>query len=115
MSAFRKTIWYRNGKWWKRKNFAFMNQIKDFATTENFQKYKDDKQKESDDFKAILKNIGQDNSTLPIALEDAGASGIAISNWTGIMGANRVFGAKTKKIPTIEHFLLYIEHFRNIQ
>lgn len=78
------------------------HQIKEFATTENFQKYKDDKQKESDDFKALLKNIDQDNSTLPIALEDAGASGIAISNWTGIMGANRVFGAKTKKIPTID-------------
>jgi hypothetical protein len=77
-------------------------QIKEFATPELYEKLKAQKEQDSKDFRDYVKNIGYDNNTLPEALEKAGAAGIAISNWTGIMGANRIFGAKTSKIPMID-------------
>ncbi|WP_250255097.1 M28 family peptidase [Chryseobacterium sp. Marseille-Q3244] len=77
-------------------------QIKEFATPELYEKLKAEKDQATKDFAAYVKNIGYDNNTLPQALENAGAAGIAISNWTGIMGANRIFGAKTSKIPMID-------------
>ncbi|WP_343608800.1 M20/M25/M40 family metallo-hydrolase [Chryseobacterium oranimense] len=77
-------------------------QIKEFATPELYEKLKAEKEQAGKDFRDYVKNIGYDNNTLPEALEKAGAAGIAISNWTGIMGANRIFGAKTSKIPMID-------------
>lgn len=77
-------------------------QIKEFATPQLFEKIKADRAKAAADFRDFVKNIGYDNNTLPEALEKAGAAGIAISNWTGIMGANRIFGAKTKQIPMFD-------------
>lgn len=77
-------------------------QIKEFATPELYDQFKAQRTTDEDEFKKLIKNTGYDNATLPEALEKAGASGIIISNWTGIMGANRIFGAKTKSIPTID-------------
>ncbi|WP_185144789.1 M28 family peptidase [Elizabethkingia sp. JS20170427COW] len=77
-------------------------QIKEFATPEYYEKFKALREKDAEDFKKLIKNTGYDNNTLPEALEKAGAVGIAISNWTGIMGANRIFGAKTQNIPMID-------------
>ena len=77
-------------------------QIKEFATPELYEKLKAEKETATKDFREFVKNIGYDNTTLPEALEKAGAAGIAISNWTGIMGANRIFGAKTAKIPMFD-------------
>ncbi|MGK6340761.1 M20/M25/M40 family metallo-hydrolase [Chryseobacterium sp. DT-3] len=77
-------------------------QIKEFATPELYEKLKAEKEQAGKEFRDYIKNIGYDNNTLPEALEKAGAAGIAISNWTGIMGANRIFGAKTSKIPMID-------------
>ncbi|WP_300669439.1 M28 family peptidase [Soonwooa sp.] len=77
-------------------------QIKEFALPENYEAYKKQKDQDADDFKTLIKNTGYDNNSLPEALEKAGATGIVISNWTGIMGANRIFGAKTKNIPMID-------------
>ncbi len=73
-------------------------QLKEFATTETYEKLKAEKDEASKVFREYFKQIGYDNNTLPEALEKAGAAGISISNWTGIMGANRIFGAKTKTI-----------------
>lgn len=77
-------------------------QIKEFATPELYEKLKAEKEAATKEFREFVKNIGYDNTTLPEALEKAGAAGIAISNWTGIMGANRIFGAKTAKIPMFD-------------
>lgn len=77
-------------------------QIKEFAKPELYDKLKAEKEADDLAFKEFIKSIGYDNNTLPKALEKAGAAGIAISNWTGIMGANRIFGAKTEKIPMFD-------------
>ena len=39
---------------------------------------------------------------MPVALEKAGAVGIVMSNWSRGFGVNKIFGAKTKKIPTVD-------------
>ncbi|CAA7197344.1 M20/M25/M40 family metallo-hydrolase [Chryseobacterium potabilaquae] len=77
-------------------------QIKEFGTPELYEKLKAEKELESKNFRDYMKNIGYDITTLPQALEKAGAVGIAVSNWTGIMGASRIFGAKTTKTPMID-------------
>ena len=49
-----------------------------------------------------VRNTGLTSRSLPAALEEAGAAGILISNWSRGFGANKIFGASTKKIPTID-------------
>lgn len=61
-----------------------------------YEKFKAQRDKDAEDFRTLIKNTGYDNNTLPEALEKAGAAGIAISNWTGIMGANRILEQKPK-------------------
>ncbi|WP_027376951.1 M20/M25/M40 family metallo-hydrolase [Kaistella palustris] len=77
-------------------------QVKEFATPELYEKLKAERLQAGKDFREYVKNIGYDNNSLLEAIEKAGAAGIAISNWTGIMGANRIFGAKTSKIPMFD-------------
>lgn len=77
-------------------------QVKEFALPENYELLKKQRAQDTEDFNKLIANTGFNTSTLPDALEKAGAVGIAISNWTGIMGANRIFGAKTKSIPMID-------------
>ena len=42
------------------------------------------------------------NRNLALALENAGAAGIVASNWSNGFGVNKIFGANTTKIPTID-------------
>ncbi|MCF3108935.1 M20/M25/M40 family metallo-hydrolase [Niabella sp. CC-SYL272] len=77
-------------------------QIKEFASPELYEKMMKERADDAEAFRKAMINTGYTSSTLPEALEKAGAAALAISNWTGIMGANRVFGARTKKIPTID-------------
>lgn len=77
-------------------------QIKEFAKPDLYAKMMKERADDAAAFQKLIANTGYSLNTLPEALEKAGAAGIAISNWTGIMGANRIFGARTKKIPTID-------------
>jgi carboxypeptidase Q len=49
-----------------------------------------------------VRNTGLTSRTLPAALEEAGAAGVLISNWSRGFGANKIFGAATKKVPTLD-------------
>lgn len=77
-------------------------QIKESAKPDLYDKLMKERADDAAAFQQLIANTGYTNTTLPEALEKAGAAGIAISNWTGIMGANRIFGARTHKIPTID-------------
>lgn len=77
-------------------------QYKEFGTEETYTKITDEKKIQSDAWKKSMEFTGYNNNTLPAYLEENGAVAIAISNWTGIMGSNRIFGAKTKNIPMID-------------
>ena len=77
-------------------------QIREFATPDLYDKMMNERAEDAEAFRKLIANTGYTAGTLPEALEKAGAAAIAISNWTGIMGANRIFGARTKKIPMID-------------
>lgn len=78
------------------------HQWKEFATSESFDKMKNDRDLQTKQWNQNIKNTGYNNNTLAVALEKAGAQGIVMSQWAGAMGANRIFGAKTTKIPTVD-------------
>jgi len=74
----------------------------EFGTKESFEKMKKDRTSQTEDWTERIKKTGKTNNTLPVALEKAGAAGIVMSYWSKAFGANKIFGAKTKKIPTID-------------
>lgn len=77
-------------------------QWKEFATEEDIKKYQSDKKAQTDQWASFLRLIDYTAATLPVALEKNGAAGLGMSYWTGITGAQRIFGGKTKKIPTVD-------------
>jgi carboxypeptidase Q len=77
----------------------------EFAKKESFEKMKKERTTQTDAWTERLKKTGTTNNTLPVALEKAGAAGIVMCYWSRGFGANKIFGAKTKKIPTIDLLL----------
>lgn len=83
---------------WGRPDF----QMKEFATEEDYEEIVKQRKIDTDNYNELIKNTGYTKNELPGVFEKAGAVGIIGSYWTGITGANRIFGAKTQKIPTID-------------
>ena len=77
-------------------------QWKEYATAESYEKMKQQRLADATAWNQRIANTGYTAKELPKVLEEAGAAGIIMSYWTGIMGANRIFGAETTKIPTID-------------
>lgn len=77
----------------------------EFGTKESFEKMKADRTKQTDAWTERIKKTGNTNATLPVVLENAGAAGIVMSFWSRWSGANKIFGARTKKVPTIDLML----------
>ena len=74
---------------------------KEFATKSLYEKYKKDKQDSSRGFYANLMKSGLSNSKLVGELEKSGAVAVVINNWSQGWGVDKIFGANTKKIPTL--------------
>jgi hypothetical protein len=72
------------------------------GTEESIKKMKDDRNELSNAWRQRIANTGLNTRTLPEALEEAGAAGILMSNWSRGFGVNKIFSARTKKIPTID-------------
>jgi carboxypeptidase Q len=66
---------------------------------------KKDRTTQTDAWTERIKKTGKTNATLPVALENAGAAGVVMCYWSRWSGANKIFGARTKKIPTIDLML----------
>ncbi|MEK6450224.1 MULTISPECIES: M20/M25/M40 family metallo-hydrolase [unclassified Myroides] len=77
-------------------------QWKEYATAESYDKMKEQRRTDAEEWNQRIANTGYSAKELPKVLEEAGAAGIVMSYWTGIMGANRIFGAETMKVPTID-------------
>lgn len=77
----------------------------EFAKKESFEKMKKERTAQTDAWAERIKKTGKTNNTLPVALEKAGAAGIVMCYWSRAFGSNKIFGAKTKKIPTIDLLL----------
>jgi len=74
----------------------------EFATKESFEKMKAARTIETEAWAKRLRKTGLATKPLALALEKAGAAGIIVSNWSRGFGANKIFGASTTKIPTVD-------------
>ncbi|MFT3979955.1 MAG: M20/M25/M40 family metallo-hydrolase [Ferruginibacter sp.] len=74
----------------------------EFGTKESVEKMKKERTEQTDAWAKRLKNTGLNNTDLAKALEKAGAVGIFSSYWSKAFGANKIFGAQVKNIPTID-------------
>jgi carboxypeptidase Q len=74
----------------------------EFATKESFEKMKTARAAQLEAWANRIKKTGYSNKTLPALLEKAGAAGVVSSNWSAGFGVDKIFGAYTKKIPTID-------------
>ncbi|MDH7445531.1 M20/M25/M40 family metallo-hydrolase [Aquimarina sp. 2201CG14-23] len=74
----------------------------EFATETSFAKMKDARDAQVKAWRENMRITGYNRRTLPIALEKAGAAGIVTSNWSRGFGVNKIFSARTKKIPTVD-------------
>ncbi len=76
--------------------------LEQFGTTESVQKIKELRTKMTDNWNNRLKKAGYTSRTLPLALEKAGALGVVSSLWSAGFGVDKIFGAYTKKIPSVD-------------
>ncbi|RYD88015.1 MAG: peptidase M28, partial [Sphingobacteriales bacterium] len=74
----------------------------EFGTKESFEKMKTARAAQTEAWKNRIANTGLTAKTLPLALEKAGAAGVVINNWSAGFGVDKIFGASTKKVPTID-------------
>ncbi|QKJ29794.1 M20/M25/M40 family metallo-hydrolase [Mucilaginibacter mali] len=49
-----------------------------------------------------IRKTGLTAKTLPVALENAGAVGIITNTWSAGFGVDKIFGANTKKVPSVD-------------
>jgi carboxypeptidase Q len=75
---------------------------KEYATPESFASIKEKREQMSRAWANRIQKTGKDRRSLPQALENAGAVGIVTSYWSQGFGANKIFSAYTKKVPTID-------------
>ena len=76
-----------------------------FGTKESVEKMKAERTRLTEAWSERIKKTGKTNATLPVALENAGAAGVVMCYWSRWSGANKIFGARTKKVPTIDLML----------
>jgi len=74
----------------------------EFATPESFEKMKKERSESSRAWRQNIRNTGFSSRTIIAELEKAGAAGLVSSNWSKGFGVNKIFSARTKKIPTID-------------
>ena len=75
---------------------------KEWATPESFEKMKKERDAQTQAWNENIQRSGYDRRSIISALENAGAAGIIDSYWSKGFGANKIFGARTKKIPTVD-------------
>ncbi|MEB2784490.1 M20/M25/M40 family metallo-hydrolase [Algoriphagus persicinus] len=74
----------------------------EFATEESFSKMKEDRMASGRAWNERLRKTGKGRRDLSTALESAGALGIITSYWSQGFGANKIFSASTKNVPTVD-------------
>lgn len=79
--------------------------IEKFATESTLEKIRNDRLEKTNAWRDRVSRTGYTNQTLPEVLEESGAAGIVMSNWSQGFGTNKIFGARTKSIPTIDILL----------
>lgn len=74
----------------------------EFATKESMEKMTAARTAQTRDWAARMRKTGYNARTLAAALEKAGALGVIACNWSAGFGVNKIFGANTKTVPTVD-------------
>jgi carboxypeptidase Q len=74
----------------------------EFGTKESVEKMKKERTQQTDAWRKRLSKTKLSTKELALALEKAGAAGIVGSYWSAGFGVNKIFGANTTKIPTVD-------------
>lgn len=74
----------------------------EFGTKESVEKMKKEKDEATAAWRKRLSKTGLSSKELARALEDAGAVGLVQCNWSNGFGVNKIFGANTLKVPTVD-------------
>jgi len=74
----------------------------EFATDESFTKMKDDRNAQTKEWRENIRRSGYSSRSIIAAIENAGAAGIVTCNWSRGFGVNKIFSARTKKIPAVD-------------
>lgn len=77
----------------------------EYATEESLERMREKRDKVQQEWRERIQRTGHNSRSLVRALEDAGAAGILMSNWSEGFGTNKIFGAHTEEIPTIDILL----------
>jgi hypothetical protein len=72
------------------------------GTKESFEKMRKERTAQTEAWASRIRKTGYTPKTLPLVLEKAGAVGIVSSNWSAGFGVDKIFGAYTKAIPTVD-------------
>lgn len=75
---------------------------KEFGTPESIENNRKEQMEIQRSWMERINKTGYNNTTLVTALENAGAAGVIISNWSREFGSNKVFAATTKKVPHLD-------------
>ena len=78
------------------------SQWEEYSTEESFEKMKKDRDEISEDWYSNIRKSGYGYRDISKAFEDAGAVGLISSYWSKAFGANKVFSARTDKIPNVD-------------
>lgn len=73
-----------------------------FARPATLERMREDRKASSDAWRARLGRLGVSGRDLVAALENAGAAGILTSRWSNGWGVNKVFGASSEKVPSLD-------------
>jgi len=74
----------------------------EFATEASIEKMKETRREQTTKWRENMRRTGYNGRSIIAALEDAGAVGIVSSRWSRGFGVNKIFSARTKKIPTVD-------------
>jgi len=75
---------------------------KEFGTPESIEKMQKDRDSLNRAWNARIRATGLQTNSIPSVLEEAGAVGILTSYWSMEFGANKIFGARSHKVPSLD-------------
>lgn len=75
---------------------------KEYGTDESTKKMNAERDSLTSAWRKRISKTGYNTRTLPVALEKAGAAGILTNYWSKEYGADKIFAAYTKTIPTVD-------------
>jgi len=79
-----------------------LSNIQEFATPATLERMRTQRTEDQQAWGRRIQKSGLNNTTLPRALEEAGAVAVVTSQWSNGWGVNKIFQGRTTRVPTVE-------------